>query len=63
PSLRCGRSSPPLPIAIQCLSLTEAKMVNDHLQPILQRAPCNPHASELLTILGKSDMVHNLFLG
>lgn len=38
-------------------------MVNDLLQPILQRAPRNPSASELLTILGGSDVVHNLFPG
>ncbi|KAI6018336.1 hypothetical protein EDC04DRAFT_3093297 [Pisolithus marmoratus] len=63
PTLHCGYSSPPLPIAIQCLLSTEAKMVNDCLQPILQQAPHNLHASELLTILSQSDIVHNLFSG
>ncbi|KAI6146515.1 hypothetical protein EDD17DRAFT_97445 [Pisolithus thermaeus] len=61
PAIHCGRSSPPLPIAIQCLSLTEAKMVNDRLQPILQRAPSSPHASDLIKILGQSEVVHQLF--
>ncbi|KAI5981774.1 hypothetical protein EDD15DRAFT_2178670, partial [Pisolithus albus] len=61
PAMRCGRSSPPLPIAIQCLSLTEAKMVNDRLQPILQQAPSNPHTSDLIKILGQSEVVHQLF--
>ncbi|KAI5999708.1 hypothetical protein EDD15DRAFT_2363039 [Pisolithus albus] len=61
PAMRCGRSSPPLPIAIQCLSLTEAKMVNDRLQPIMQQAPSNPHTSDLIKILGQSKVVHQLF--
>ncbi|KAI6017259.1 hypothetical protein BKA83DRAFT_4481259 [Pisolithus microcarpus] len=60
PTLHCGRSSPPLPIAIQCLSLTEAKMINECFQAILQQLPCQPHTRELLTCLGKSDAVLNL---
>ncbi|KAI6045211.1 hypothetical protein EDC04DRAFT_2598815 [Pisolithus marmoratus] len=53
-------SSPPLPVAIQCLSSTKAKMIYDCLQPILKQAPQSPHMSELLTILGQSDVVCNL---
>ncbi|KAI6167734.1 hypothetical protein EDD17DRAFT_1534578 [Pisolithus thermaeus] len=60
PTLRCGRSSPPLPIAIQCLSLTEANMINDCFQNILQQLPRYPHTRELLTSLSKSDVVVNL---
>ncbi|KAI6032477.1 hypothetical protein EDC04DRAFT_2605129 [Pisolithus marmoratus] len=60
PTLRCGRSSPPLPVAIQCLSSTKAKMIYDCLQPILKQALQSPHMSELLTILGQSDVVCNL---
>ncbi|KAI6094393.1 hypothetical protein EDD16DRAFT_884278 [Pisolithus croceorrhizus] len=60
PTLRCGCSSPPLPIAIQCLSLTEANMINDCFQNILQQLPRYPHTRELLTSLSKSDVVVNL---
>ncbi|KAI6128521.1 hypothetical protein EV401DRAFT_2194596, partial [Pisolithus croceorrhizus] len=36
-------------------------MVNNRLQPILQQAPSSPHASDLIKILGQSEVVHQLF--
>ncbi|KAI6008921.1 hypothetical protein F5J12DRAFT_927066 [Pisolithus orientalis] len=44
PTLCCGHSSPPLPVVIQCLSSSEAKMVDEQLQSILHPAPHNPHS-------------------
>lgn len=36
-------------------------MVDEQLQPILHPAPHNPHSSELLKLLGRSDVVRKLF--
>lgn len=61
PILRCGRSSPPLPIAIQCWSLAEAKMIIDQLQPMLDQAPHNPLSHDLLSLFCESEKVRTMF--
>jgi len=61
PNLHCGRSSPPLPIAIQCWSLAEARIVIAQLQPILDQAPRNLLTRDLLSLFGKSKKVRKIF--
>ncbi|KAL4064537.1 hypothetical protein J3A83DRAFT_4191256 [Scleroderma citrinum] len=46
--MNCGQSSPPLPIAIQCISVNEAKCVTKTLQTIVNSLPPNPDSIQLL---------------
>ncbi|KIO04658.1 hypothetical protein M404DRAFT_26113 [Pisolithus tinctorius Marx 270] len=60
PRMECGRASPPLPIAIQCISEREAQLVCRTLQPIVNALPANPSPTQLLAALGDSRNVRNL---
>ncbi|KIM60698.1 hypothetical protein SCLCIDRAFT_90261, partial [Scleroderma citrinum Foug A] len=57
PTFHCGRSSPPVPIAIQCWLLDEARQVINQLQPMLDQAPCNPATCDLLALFCQSEKV------
>ncbi|KAF9231591.1 hypothetical protein BU15DRAFT_55947, partial [Melanogaster broomeanus] len=63
PHIHCGRSTPPLPIAIQCLSTGEAKIIQRTLQPLLNSAPGQRSSTELLSIFGSSPAVRSLLDG
>ncbi|KAI6140346.1 hypothetical protein BKA82DRAFT_4450763 [Pisolithus tinctorius] len=60
PRMECGRASPPLPIAIQCISEREAQLVCRTLQPIVNALPANPSPTQLLAALGDSRNMRNL---
>jgi len=51
---------PPLPIAIQCLSMDEARLVMRTLQSVLEPVLPEPKTSELLWVLNVSSTVRNL---
>ncbi|KIM67518.1 hypothetical protein SCLCIDRAFT_107622, partial [Scleroderma citrinum Foug A] len=59
PFIRCGRATPPLPFAIQCLSLNEAEHVTDTLQRIVVALPASPDHKQVLATLNKP-CVHTL---
>ncbi|KAI6004459.1 hypothetical protein F5J12DRAFT_837097 [Pisolithus orientalis] len=60
PRMKCGKSSPPLPIAIQCISQQEAQLVCRTLQPIMNALPADLTSRELLTALRGSPDVRSL---
>ncbi|KIK80790.1 hypothetical protein PAXRUDRAFT_157686 [Paxillus rubicundulus Ve08.2h10] len=60
PHICGGRSTPPLPIAIQCLSTDEARTIQRTLHPLISSQPQQPTSSELLRILGSLRAVVNL---
>ncbi|KIM64932.1 hypothetical protein SCLCIDRAFT_113865, partial [Scleroderma citrinum Foug A] len=55
-----GRSTPPLPFAIQCLSMTEATHVMRTLQCMLEPILPEPSTSNLLRVLSSSSTVRTL---
>ena len=55
PFIRCGHSTPPLPFAIQCVSLDEARDVATTLQDIVVKLSATPDHNELLAALKDSD--------
>ncbi|KIK80168.1 hypothetical protein PAXRUDRAFT_159355, partial [Paxillus rubicundulus Ve08.2h10] len=58
--MTCGQLSPPLPIAIQCVSLDEARHVPKALQGIVNSLPPNPDSTQLLTAFGDSPSIQTL---
>ncbi|KIJ59848.1 hypothetical protein HYDPIDRAFT_170548 [Hydnomerulius pinastri MD-312] len=58
--MTCGRSSPALPIAIQCVSLAEARRVAGTLQNIVNSLPMHPDTTQLLAAFGDSPLVRTL---
>ncbi|KIM60069.1 hypothetical protein SCLCIDRAFT_124978, partial [Scleroderma citrinum Foug A] len=56
----CGRSTPPLPLAIQCISLDEATFVMQTLWDVLEPILPEPSTSELLGALSTLTNVRNL---
>ena len=46
PFIRCGHSTPPLPFAIQCISLDEARDVATTLQDIVVKLSATPDHNE-----------------
>lgn len=61
PTIACGRSTPPLPIAIQCISMTEAKRIHNMLQPVITNLPPDPGSMDLIAAFSQSSAIHNLF--
>lgn len=51
---------PPLPIAIQCMTMDEARLVMWTLQSVLEPVSPEPKTSELLQVLNASSTVWNL---
>ena len=63
PYIHCGRSTPPLPIAIQCISMTEAQRVQSAMQHVLDSVTeVQPSTTQLLKAFGDSSAVRNLLL-
>ncbi|KIM66481.1 hypothetical protein SCLCIDRAFT_110561, partial [Scleroderma citrinum Foug A] len=61
PYIPCGRSAPPLPIAIQCISMTEAQHVQSAMQHVLDTiVELHPSTTQLLKAFGNSSVVQNL---
>lgn len=60
PRMKCGKSSPPLPIAVQCISQQEAQLVCRTLQPIINALPADLTSCQLLTALRGSPDVRSL---
>ena len=60
PHLRCGKSTPPLPIAIQCKSQEEATLLMCTLEPVLNSMPSEPSPSLVLRLFSASPAVQNL---
>ncbi|KAI5999769.1 hypothetical protein F5J12DRAFT_784547 [Pisolithus orientalis] len=60
PYILCGRLSPPLPIAIECTSMDEAKLVMQTLDSILQPILPEPTTHDLVTFLNTSPAVQDL---
>ena len=58
--IRFGRSTPPLPFAIQCLSMTEATHIMCTLQRMLEPILPEPSTSNLLRVLSSLSMVRTL---
>ncbi|KIJ59846.1 hypothetical protein HYDPIDRAFT_32726 [Hydnomerulius pinastri MD-312] len=59
PHMTCGRSSPALPIAIQCVSLAEARRVAGTLQNIVNSLPMHPDTTQLLAAFGDSPLLYS----
>ncbi|KAF8835148.1 hypothetical protein BDN67DRAFT_984808 [Paxillus ammoniavirescens] len=60
PGIYLQWSTPPLPIAIQCLSTDEARTIQRTLHPLISSQPQQPTSSELLRILGSSRAIVDL---
>ncbi|KAF8836912.1 hypothetical protein BDN67DRAFT_1014276 [Paxillus ammoniavirescens] len=56
-------STPPLPIAVQCLSTDEARTIQRTLHPLIGSQPQQPTSSKLLRILGNLRAVVDLLSG
>ncbi|KAI5997498.1 hypothetical protein EDD15DRAFT_2364219 [Pisolithus albus] len=61
PIFPCGRSTPPLPIAIECESETEARQLHRIFQQTLKSLPPEPSPSDILTAFQHSEMVRHFF--
>ncbi|KIJ58681.1 hypothetical protein HYDPIDRAFT_33924 [Hydnomerulius pinastri MD-312] len=57
------RATPPLPIAIQCISINEARFIQRILQPLLNSGPPQLSTTDLLRIFESSFAVVNLLSG
>ncbi|KAI5983625.1 hypothetical protein EDD15DRAFT_2201917 [Pisolithus albus] len=60
PYIRCGRSTPPLPLAIECTSVDEAKVVMQTLQTVLNPILPEPSTHELVRVISASPAIQNL---
>ncbi|KAI6006969.1 hypothetical protein EDD15DRAFT_2358039 [Pisolithus albus] len=61
PIFPCGRSTPPLPIAIECESETEARQLHRIFQQTLKTLPPEPSAADILTAFQHAETVRNFF--
>ncbi|KAI5985869.1 hypothetical protein EDD15DRAFT_2373779 [Pisolithus albus] len=61
PVFPCGRSTPPLPIAIECESETEARSLYRIFQPTLSKLSPKSGPSDILTAFQHSDGIRNFF--
>ncbi|KAI6098338.1 hypothetical protein EDD16DRAFT_1663650 [Pisolithus croceorrhizus] len=60
PYVPCGRSTPPLPLAIQCTSREEAELVMETLHCVLDPLLPEPSTSALVNTLSTSPATQNL---
>ncbi|KAI5989497.1 hypothetical protein EDD15DRAFT_2370530 [Pisolithus albus] len=61
PIFPCGRSTPPLPIAIECESEKEARQLHRIFQQTLKPLPQEPSPSDILTAFQHSETVQHFF--
>ncbi|KAI5980473.1 hypothetical protein EDD15DRAFT_2206119 [Pisolithus albus] len=61
PVFPCGRSTPPLPIAIECESEKEARQLHCIFQQTLKPLPQEPSPSDILTAFQHSETVRHFF--
>jgi hypothetical protein len=61
PPIRCGRGSPPLPIAIQCLNLVEGQALYKVIKPVVSALLATPTPTKLLEVFAGTDAVRNFF--
>ncbi|KAG6377896.1 hypothetical protein JVT61DRAFT_14684 [Boletus reticuloceps] len=63
-AIKCGRATPPLPIAIQCLSMAEARALYFVVQPVVAAiSSSTPTTTELLSAFEAANDVRNFFAG